>query len=133
ARLERPHVVVDVLDHVKEVDGVGPARLHDEIVREPTLAHVEAGGARRRGEVRMRLHAHRFAELGERGEDIAGAATELEETRASPLSPFGHGECARRERKSTLMNSSHVPTSYGVICLTKNTNTLKTRDIRFTY
>src|SRR5439155_11269009 len=75
------HVVVEVLEDVEEEHGVGPTRLHDEVPWEPARPDVEAGGTRRRRKIRMRLHADRHAELGERGQHVAGTAPELEETK----------------------------------------------------
>ena len=68
-----------MLDHVEQQHDLGPAGGDAEIVREVPGPNVEAGGARGGGEVTVRFHADRLAELGERGEHVAGAAAELEQ------------------------------------------------------
>jgi hypothetical protein len=84
---QRRDIVVDVLDDVEQEHDLGPARRHDQVVGERARTHVEAGGARRREEARVHLHADRLAEVAERFEHVAAAAPQLEDPRATAGEP----------------------------------------------
>src|SRR2546426_8133961 len=48
-----------------------------------------------------------------------GGSASHRSRRSPPRSLAGEGQCARRDRKSTRLNSSHLVISYAVFCLKK--------------
>src|SRR2546423_866592 len=69
-------VVVEVLDDVEQEHDVGPSRLDEEVMGRRALARVEPGRPGHRQQRIAGIHSHRFAELLESGQQIAGAAAD---------------------------------------------------------
>src|SRR3712207_7688186 len=79
-----------------------------------TLFRSRPGRRRRRRAARAGVPALEAAEQGPDGADRAPLAVAVAQ---------GHGVGARRDRKSTRLNSSHANISYAVFCLKKKKNT----------
>src|SRR5688572_32336235 len=65
------------------------------------------------------LHALLLLRTGNNPGDVAGKRSGTGGDRAGVSSDLCVTECARRDRKSTRLNSSHSQISYAVFCLKK--------------
>src|SRR5438034_8166330 len=98
------------------------------------MAHSQVPGLLRRVARRVLPRMCLYAEPAQRRLSQSSATTDVSAATATIQNLVGRGklrhppQCARRDRKSTRLNSSHTVISYAVFCLKKKKKKRHTRN-----